>query len=360
MGKTEADYLSELVAFRSVSADKEASKACAEFCAGFFNALGLYTKLIESDGYPNVIATTRKTKTPKVLLQCHMDVVPAENELFKLRRAGGKLIGRGAFDMKFACASYMKLAEKLGEDIKDYDFGIMLTFDEEIGGRNGVEALLDKGYSADICILPDSGKNWQLESSAHGAWFLELSKSGKNAHASLPEQGINAAQILIDTINEIKKFCKKYSESDLAVSLTRINSGKAMNQIPDYAEAVLDIRFRNMKVQTSLRDKIEKICESHSVDFHTKVLAGCMSVETKTPEVSEFIKVAERVLGRKISKGHSLGTTDARYFCARGIPCIVIQPDGGGRHSDDEWVDEKGVESLTEIIHKYLQDYATM
>lgn len=355
MGKSEADYLEELIAFRSVSADKKASKECAEFCAGFFEGLGLYTKLIESDGYPNVVATTTKTKRPKVLLQCHMDVVPAESGLFKMKRDDGKLMGRGTFDMKFACASYMKLVERLGKDINKYDFGIMLTFDEEIGGHHGVEALLDKGYSADVCILPDSGKNWQLESSAHGAWFLELSKEGRNAHASLPEQGVNAAQILIDTINDIKKFCGKYSKSDLAVSLTRINSGEAMNQIPGYAEAVLDIRFRNANIQTSLRDKIERICESREVDFHTKVLASCMSVEANLPEINEFIEIAGQVLGRRISKGHSLGTTDARYFCAKEIPCIVIQPDGGGRHGDDEWVDQKGVESLTEIIHKYIE-----
>jgi succinyl-diaminopimelate desuccinylase len=358
MRKTEADYLSELIAFRSVSSDKEASKACAEFCAGFFNASGLQTKLIESDGYPNVIATSRNTKKPKVLLQCHMDVVPAKEPLFKMRQADGRLMGRGSFDMKFACASYMKIINDMGRDVAKYDFGIMLSFDEEIGGRNGVDALLKQGYSADICILPDSGKDWRLESSAHGAWFIKLSKKGKNAHASIPETGINAAEILLEVVAKVKSLSKKYPKEDLILSLTSLTSGKAMNQIPDYAEAVFDARFKNKDVYRNLKMQIKDICAEYEVHLATIELASCMNVESDAPGIDEFVEIAEKVIDRKIPRCHSLGTTDARYFCARGIPCIVIQPDGGGRHSDDEWVDHQGVGNLTEIIHRYIASYA--
>lgn len=358
MKKTEADYLKELVAFPTVSSDKKASLECAEFCNGFFSACGLYSKIIKSDGYPNVFASTTKTKAPKVLLQCHMDVVPAPDSLFKMTNKNGKLAGRGTFDMKFACASYMNLIERLGEDISKYDFGILLSFDEEIGGHNGVEAVLDKGYSAGICILPDSGKDWSLESSAHGAWFLKLSKTGKSAHASLPECGINSAEILTEAIAEVRTLGKKFAKSDLAISLTRIKSGEAMNQIPDYGEATLDIRFRSDDVRSRLKTGIEKICKKHGVKSETLVLAGCMNTDMDKPGVSEFIQAAEQVIGRTISRGHSLGTTDARYFCAQRIPCIVIQPDGGGRHSVEEWVDEAGVKNLTEILLKFIVNYA--
>jgi succinyl-diaminopimelate desuccinylase len=360
MGKTEVDYLSELIAFRSVSADKEASKACAEFCAGFFEGRGLYTKYLESDGYPNVIATSQRTKKPKILLQAHMDVVPGEEELFTMERKDGKLTGRGTFDMKFACAAYMATLDRLGEHIKDYDFGIMLTFDEEIGGHNGVEALLKKGYGAEVCILPDSGKDWHLETSAHGAWFLKLKKTGKSAHASLPEHGINAAEILTEALAGINKAAGLYKKSELAISLTRINSGKAMNQIPDYAEAVLDIRFRNTSVQEKIRADIDKVCKAYGIKTETIVTAECMKVDVNKQEVIDFVKVAEQVLGRKVPSGHSLGTTDARYFCAYSVPCVVIQPDGGGRHADEEWIDEKGLSDFCEIIHKYILEYAIL
>lgn len=358
MAKSESDYLGELIAFRSVSADKEASKACAEFCAGFFEGLGLHTRYIESDGFPNVIATTQKTKKPKVLLQCHMDVVPAKDTLFTMKRVDGRLTGRGSFDMKFACASYMKLVSDMGKDASKYDFGIMLTFDEEIGGHNGVEALLNQGYGGEICILPDSGKDWMMECSAHGAWFLELSKKGKNAHASVPETGINAAEILLKAVDEIKNLSKSFKKSELSITLTKLHSGKAMNQVPDHAEAVFDIRFKNKEIHSSLKEKIEKICKRYEVHTRTIELAQSMDVDKHAEGMDEFMAIAEKITGRKIKQGHSLGATDARYLCARGIPCIVIQPDGGGRHSDDEWIDEAGLLNLTEIIHSYIRSYA--
>jgi acetylornithine deacetylase/succinyl-diaminopimelate desuccinylase-like protein len=358
MAKTEADYLEELVAFPSITSDKEALKKCARFCVDFFKSRGLYTELIESEGYPNVMATTRKVKRPKVLLQCHMDVVPAKDELFTMKRDGGKLTGRGAFDMKFACASYMKLLDELGDDIGKYDFGIMLSFDEEIGGRKGVEALLKQGYGSEVCILPDSGKNWRLETSAHGAWFVRLSKIGKNAHGSLPKNGVNAAEILTQAINDLNKLRREYSDSELSLSLTQINSGKAMNQIPDYAEAVLDIRFKNDSLYQSLKTQIEKVCSKYKIEVNNIELFPCVNIDTKEAEITEFIRVAEGVLGGKISTGHSEGSTDARYFCANNIPCIVIQPNGGGRHSDNEWVDAKGLQDLTAILLKFITKHA--
>lgn len=358
MAKTEADYLEELIAFPSVSADKETSKRCAGHCAEFFASHGLHTEMVESDGYPNVIATSRKTKSPKVLLQCHMDVVPAKDELFVMKKDGNKLTGRGVFDMKFACASYMKLVDKLQGKITNYDFGVMLSFDEEVGGHNGVEALLKKGYGASVCILPDSGKNWRLESSAHGAWFVRLSKTGKNAHGSLPKKGINAAEILTQAINDLYKLRREYSDSELSLSLTQINSGKTMNQIPDYAEAVLDIRFKNDSVYSSLKRQIEQICSRYGVEINNIELFPCVNVDSKEAEITEFIRVAEDVLGGKISTCHSEGSTDARYFCAKNIPCVVIQPNGGGRHSDSEWIDAKGLEDLTDILFKFIKKYA--
>jgi acetylornithine deacetylase/succinyl-diaminopimelate desuccinylase-like protein len=85
-----------------------------------------------------------------------------------------------------------------------------------------------------------------------------------------------------------------------------------------------------------------------------------MKVDVNKQEVIDFVKVAEQVLGRKVPSGHSLGTTDARYFCAYSVPCVVIQPDGGGRHADEEWIDEKGLSDFCEIIHKYILEYAIL
>jgi len=66
----------------------------------------------------------------------HVDVVAGDESLFTLRTSGDKLSGRGAYDMKFAIAAYMQLVDELQGTLNAYDFSIMITTDEEYGGRD--------------------------------------------------------------------------------------------------------------------------------------------------------------------------------------------------------------------------------
>lgn len=355
MNKTEVDYLKELVTHKTVTSDKGELNKCAQYCEDYFRAKNLHVVTEEYNGYPNIIATTKKTKKPHILLQSHMDVVPASDELFKMSESKKSLHGRGVFDMKFACASYMSTLDRLSKDLRKYDFGIMLSFDEEIGGAKGVQSLLNNGYSCDVCILPDSGKNWQLETSAKGAWFVEFIKKGKNAHASEPETGVNSAEILNSALFDIKIISSKYSTEDLTVTITKFNSGKAMNQVPDHAEAVLDIRYRNKKILKLITLEIDKVIDKYEIVRKTKMFGSCLNVSKDDPLVSQFVNVVEKVIKRKVTEGSSAGSTDARFFCEKKIPCVVIQPDGDGRHSDDEWIDKKSFLQLTDVLVNYLE-----
>jgi len=107
--------------------------------------------------------------------------------------------------MKFAIACYLKLLQNLREDISKYNLGVMITSDEEIGGHNGVKALLDKGYRSKVCFLPDGGREWQFERGAKGAWHLLVESYGKSSHGSRPWQAKNALSQLIDFLNILKK-----------------------------------------------------------------------------------------------------------------------------------------------------------
>lgn len=355
---TEEDYLKKLVSFASVSTDQNESKKCAQYCADFFIKAGLHTNIIEHKGYPNVIATTRKTKKPKIFLYCHMDVVPGKLELFQMKKIDGKLTGRGVFDMKFACASYMKLIDKLGKIIDQYDFGVMLVFDEEIGGRNGAEALLKDGYSCEVCVLPDSGRNWQIECEAKGPWFIRISMSGKNAHGSVAFEGVNAAELLLPATNEIVKLRDDYNYLDLSLNLTEINSGTAMNQIPDHAECVFDIRFRDKQIFEKVKSQIEHICQKYQAKLETIEYGDCMNFDKEGEHIVSYKAIAEQVLEKPVEFYGSPGANDGRYFCAYGIDCVIMQPVGGCMHSDDEWIESGGMEKFTEINLRFIKQYA--
>lgn len=71
-----------------------------------------------------------------------------------------------------------------------------------------------------------------------------------------------------------------------------------------------------------------------------------------------YKQIAEKITGKKIGHYDSPGATDGRYFCEKGILCIIIQPNGGGMHSDFEWIERGGMEKLTQINLQFLRENA--
>lgn len=357
--KSEVEYLSQLVKFPTVSGDHLSAKTCVDFCASFFERQGMHVKIIKSGEFYNMVATTHRTKSPKVMLQAHMDVVAADDTFFEATEDKDNIVGRGVYDMKFACASYMTLVHTLRESLKNYDLGIMLTFDEEIGGKNGVKFLLDEGYSCEVVILPDGGDNWRLESSANGAWFMRLVADGKSAHGSRPEEGVNAAARLMRVTSKLQqKYAGNASVDGTTCALTGLQSGEAMNQIPDHAEATFDIRYKNKTAYAAIRGSIEDIARDGNVEIVTIDTSAPVELDRDHAAVKHFFSIAEEILGKPLETCHSFGSTDARFFAEKDIPCIVLRPNGGGAHSEGEWIKTSDLALFTKLLMQYVTSYA--
>src|SRR5665647_2540365 len=198
--------LSDLVAFQTVDGYPAQKMACFDYIEERLERAGLAVTRQQHGQEPSIVAMTQATKTPKVLLTAHLDVVPGKTGLFHLSEDNGRLYGRGVYDMKFAAACFIELVDSLAEDLSDYDFGVMFTSDEEIGGENGVGQLVEQGYRADVCILPDAGEDWKIESTCNGGWFVKLAAKGEPAHGSRPWEGNNAIDNMLAVSQEIKQL----------------------------------------------------------------------------------------------------------------------------------------------------------
>jgi aminoacylase len=87
---------------------------------------------------------------PSVVLNSHTDVVPVSEEFwtcppFEARKlADGRIVARGAQDMKCVGIWYMEALRALKQAGKTFKRTIHLTFvpDEEIGGFDGMKAFI--------------------------------------------------------------------------------------------------------------------------------------------------------------------------------------------------------------------------
>lgn len=352
-------YLEKLVAFPTTTSNIAANTEALDYLATFFAERGLFVARYDFDGHGALVATTKEgSKTPKVLLGAHIDVVPGPDELFKLREANGKFYGRGTYDMKFAVASYMQALDVIGQNIANYDLGIMITTDEEIGGMYGTERLVEMGYHPEVCILPDGGQNWHLETLAKGFIFGEIRINGQTAHGSRPWEGDSATFRLVETLHEIVQLFHHQAIDTNSLNISIIEGGDAINQIPGSARATLDIRYLSIGDYHNITEQLTAICKKHGAEYQENFKGAPGATDLEHPLVKPFVDSIIKTTGREVSGTLSVGSSDARFFAELGVPCILTHPDGGGQHADDEWIDAQGVDQFTTVLLNYLAKVA--
>ena len=192
-------------------------------------------------------------KRPPVVLSGHFDTVPPGKrswsfDPFTGNVNEGRISGLGSSDMKGGLAA-MIIASMEAFAITPPSGGIrlILTAGEELGCQ-GVSKLIreqrDFGEASAIIVgeptanLPVTGHK--------GALYLKAVTSGKTAHSSMPESGVNAIYKAARSIMKIMDFNFKARPDPLlgypTLNVGTINGGMNINSVPDHAEFTIDIR----------------------------------------------------------------------------------------------------------------------
>lgn len=366
------ETLARLVEFPTVTSDREANNAALDYVGSYLQERGMYLQMFEHEGYRSLVATTQPdTKTPVAMLVGHVDVVPPNDErlseqLFQLREEDGKLYGRGVYDMKFGIAAYMQLVDDLKnrDELDRYDFGIMITTDEEVGGENGVAKLVEAGYLPKVCILPDGGEDWQLETFAKGVANLTVQTAGESAHSSRPWEGDNALDKLDALKRAIKWRCavsrhfRRQGPKTDTCTVTRTDAGGDGNVIPETAEADIDIRFMKQASYDKLKSSLDRLVKKYDGHWTREIIGSPCINDLTNPYLQTFARVVESQLGVSCRGFMSRGATDGRYFSKAGVPCIITEPPGGERHNDNEWIEREGFFQYKDVLLEYLGNVA--
>ncbi|OGZ45713.1 MAG: hypothetical protein A3C84_04520 [Candidatus Ryanbacteria bacterium RIFCSPHIGHO2_02_FULL_48_12] len=351
--------LKQLVEFQSVTQDQEENGRLLDFVENTLKS-HMHVRRFVYKGYHALFATVVNTKKPKIVLAAHCDVVPAPQRLFRMKANGSKLIGRGVLDMKFAIACYMRLVTELKKNLKEYDLGIMITSDEEVGGSHGVQYLLDKGYGAGrIAFLPDGGWEWRIETGAKGVWHIDVEAVGKSAHASRPWEGETPFFEFFEFLKDLKgqfssAVCDGKDHYHDTVTVGRIMGGEAVNQIPSFIRASVDIRHIPETTKKDLERRILSVMKKYKkISMTERVYGYASKTNLDIPEIQTFRQIARRH-GIQTGSMFSHGSSDARFFAEKNIPTLIVWPRGGGHHSDDEWVQRRDIETYYKILRDWV------
>lgn len=347
---------SDLIKFRSVADNLPAKEEVMKYVEEQLKMPGVKVKKYKSRGLPSLVATFQGEDNPQIMLNGHLDVVPAAVKDFIPKVKGNRIYGRGSGDMKAGCATMIEAMKYFVEQDKKPSLGLMLTADEEIGGFNGVGYLVDiKKYRPKLAIIPDGGVDLStLVINEKGVLHLKVVAKGRAAHGSRPFNGENAIDKLIDTYTNFRKELPhiKQNEWKSSMSLGYIQGGEATNKVPDYAEMKLDIRFVDHKEKNRILAFIKKAVSRYEILAQAPPLAQ----DKNNNYVKAYKEVVKKKTQRSIQFQRSEGASDARFFSEVGTPVISTKINCANIHGDNEWVDIRELVQFYEILVSYIKE----
>lgn len=353
MEKEILDLAQKLIEIPSVSSDR---KQCEKVLKLVNRKLKKFNKReFSKNGVKSLLFYTGKKAAGnhKILLNAHLDVVPANVEQLKPKVKGGKLYGRGAFDMKAAASVMILVFKQLARDLP-YDIALQIVTDEEIGGQNGTKYQADKGILADFVITGENS-DLQIDNQSKGILRIKLTANGTSSHSAYPWLGDNAIVKLNKVIDAVlKRYPIPRKEVwRTTANLTKISTtNNAGNKVPDYAEAEFDIRYIH-KDTKSIREKLKKAV-GRGVHIEFLRFDPPTFTDPHNEYVQKLMKSIKVITGRNAKTIAKHGSSDIRFYNARGIPSVALGPKGGNHHAEEEWVDIKSLYTYSEILKDFL------
>ncbi len=350
--------LEKLVRIDSIKSKPENLQAVVQVVEDYFQKMNLTVKRFESNGKPSIVITSQETKSPKLFLNGHLDIVEAEPDQFQLKVEGDKIMARGVFDMKGYIAVMMVAIKQALTRNHDLNLGVMFTTDEEIGGTNGVQYLLEKeNYRCSIAYIPDGGTDFQLVTDQKGLLHVKFTSKGHAAHGARPWRGDNAIEKLIQIFLKIKdKYPQPHDENDwrVSVNLGKLLGGEATNKVPDHAEMHLDFRFPHPYTPQSLFAEVKTLINDPQIEAEFLISGDVVHSELNDQCFQTFMQSAEAKLGKPVHTEKAAGASDARFFAKQGIPVIMTRGNGGGQHAPEEWASVSDYVKSTEILIEFI------
>ena len=296
-------------------------------------------------GRPNLYIHIPNPGKETLIIDNHMDTVSAANMLFEPFDAiiqDGKLLGRGACDVKGAAGALLScICEALAQEKKfRYDMLLAFTVDEETS-FSGAKKVVKRFDGFDLCLAMEP-TNFDVVIAHKGVYLFEIVSKGIAAHSSTPELGKNAIYPMLDLVNRLKSYAIALSGPQnpwlgtSSLSVNKIQGGRAFNIIPDFCKIEVDLRYLPELSTLDIHKKLIEICNDEFQMKETLIADGFFNEEESFLQ-KEFVKINSLHNSNAIIKGVNFAT-DCSQLKHLG-PCIVWGPgDIKYAHTNQEFI----------------------
>jgi acetylornithine deacetylase/succinyl-diaminopimelate desuccinylase-like protein len=299
----------------------------------------------------NLIVRHRFGPGPTLALNAHGDVVPPglgwTHDPYGAAVVDGAhgptMFGRGVAVSKSDFATYtfallaLQEAARAGTLLAG-TLELHFTYDEEAGGEIGPKFLLDKGATAPDFVIA-AGFSYAIVTAHNGCLHLEVTVTGKQAHAAMPQTGVDALAaatgILQALYDSRPALTKQHSQvpgiTSPTLNIGLIAGGINTNVVPDRVTFRLDRRMipeeNSSQVEADLRRLIADAASRFpgiTVEVKRILLATPLVPQPGWETLAAAIREPARaILNTDVPVVGVPLYTDARLYAARGIPCVL-------------------------------------
>ena len=243
-----------------------------------------------------------------VISACHIDVVPMQNNIYKLEKKNNIITGRGVFDMKsFLVSAIFNLKTIIQENI-NIKYGIIVSTDEETAKESDTKYWSDR-IKTKLVLDSDSGIG-NINDIVQNILGAITIKTNCNYDKDL-----------------FKKVFGKYH--------------------CDFYDDEVDILFDSEDIITNLKKYVN--------NFEILMLNNCIDYDLNNNYQKKYKSVAEKILKSNINYITTSNTTDSKFF--HNIPIINHQATGGNYHKIDEWLDYDSLLKFNKIQMEFLRNF---
>jgi len=321
------------------------------------------------DGPTENMVAIRGDGSPHFGFAGHLDVVPPGDgwsaDPFGARIEDGRLIGRGANDMKSAIAAYVAALSRVGAG--DGTLSLLITGDEEGYATWGTPRIIDwlneKQIRPDMILIGEPTSVDRLGDTVkigrRGSVNMWIEAPGHQGHVAYPHRADNPVPKLARVIAALDAVhlddgTEKFPPSNL--EFTGIETPThASNVIPGSATAQLNIRFNNLQKGEDLVRMVEEVAQREAPGSVVRArISGEAFLTPPGPLYDVVVEAIREETGQDPELSTSGGTSDGR-FLIQLCPVVDFGLPNATMHKVGESAAVEDIRALSRIYERIVR-----
>jgi acetylornithine deacetylase len=333
----------------------------AQFCIDWLQREGVDAWLDEVEpGRHNAVARVGRGDAPVLTLCAHLDTVSANGMAapFEPRVEGGRLHGRGAYDMKAGVAAIMLALARLQHAQLRGTVYAALVVDEEYASSGAFDFV--QRYRSDACIVTEPSEERLILAHKGFAW-VEATTRGTAAHGSRWQDGVSAVARMGRIIAALDVYDRKVLRTRRSHTLLGpasmhcavVHGGTGWSTYADQCSLRIERRTLPGETSADVLQEIGDVIAAAGEEASLEVVLERSPLECATDsEVAVAVREAARsTTGSTPEDGGVAYWMDAAVFADAGAATVNFGPGGAGAHSAEEWVDLASVARCSAVLH---------